>query len=63
LQYIAEEHNSKSSYLFAIRNVENRLIGVLVVDYTGRKKTITVDDIIKLRVEATKLGGVLTKHI
>ena len=63
LKYIAEEHNSKSSYLFAIRNVENRLIGVLVVDYTGRKKTLTADDVIKLRLEATKLGGVLTKHI
>jgi hypothetical protein len=63
LKYIAEENGTKSSYIFAIRTVENRLIGLLGIDYTTRKKTLDSEDIIKLRLEATKLGGVLMSQL
>jgi hypothetical protein len=63
LKYIAEENGTKSSYIFAIRTVENRLIGLLGIDYTTRKKTLDSEDIIELRLEATKLGGVLMSQL
>lgn len=63
LKYVAEEHGSKSSYLFAIRNVENRMIGVVGLDYTARKKKLEATDVTLLRLEATKLGGVLASHL
>jgi hypothetical protein len=59
LKYVAEEHSSKSSYLFSIRSMEDRLIGILVVEYTSRKKNLTDAELFELRLEATKIGGVL----
>lgn len=63
LKYVAEEHGSKSSYLFAIRNFENRMIGVVGLDYTSRKKKLDSNDITLLRLEATKIGGALMSHL
>lgn len=63
LKYVAEENGSKSSYLFAIRNVENRMIGIVGLDYTARKKKLDATDVTLLRLEATKLGGVLASHL
>jgi hypothetical protein len=63
LKYVAEEHGSKSSYLFAIRNFENRMIGVVGLDYTTHKKKLESTDVMLLRLEATKIGGVLMSHL
>jgi hypothetical protein len=63
LKYIAEETGTKSSYLFAIRAVDDRLIGVLGVDYTSRKRTLDQEQIINFRIVAATLGGVLMNHL
>lgn len=63
LKYTAEECNTKSSYLFAIRNVKGKMIGVLAVEYTGRKRKISDEDIIELRLKANTLGGVIMSHL
>lgn len=63
LKYVAEEHGSKSAYSFAIRNVEDRLIGVLTIAYTDRRKKLSSDDIVRLRLISTKLGGVIMSHL
>jgi len=59
LKHIAEETECKSSYLFAIRNIEDRFIGVLGVDYTKELKNLDEDEINRLAIEATSIGGVL----
>jgi hypothetical protein len=59
LKYVAEEHSSKSSYLFSIRTMDDRLIGIMAVEYTSKKKQLTEKETIELRLEATKIGGVL----
>ena len=63
LKYIAEETGSKSSYLFGIRTVDNKLIGVLGIEYTARKKSLDSTQIVNFRLEAAKLGGVLMSHL
>ena len=63
LKYVAETHKSKSSYLFAIRNVDNRLIGVIGIDYTEKTKKLDPLDVTLLKLEATKIGGVLMSHL
>lgn len=63
LKYVAEEHGAKSSYLFAIRNVENRMIGIVGLDYTKEIRKLDPTEITLLRLEATKIGGVLTSHL
>lgn len=63
LKYIAEETGCKSSYLFAIKTIEDKFIGVLSVDYTKDKRSLTVEEIIHLQVHASSIGGVLMSYL
>jgi hypothetical protein len=63
LKYIAEENGTRSSYLFAIKNPEGRIIGVLGIEYTGRKKELEHATIQELKFSAATLGGVLMNHL
>jgi hypothetical protein len=59
LKYIAETHGNKSSYLFAIKSIENKFIGYLVVDFTKRKTKLDVNSIAHISNHAYAIGGVL----
>lgn len=59
LKYIAEESGCKSGYLFAIKTLDDKFIGVLGLDYTKKKVKLSADDINHLSVHASALGGAL----
>jgi hypothetical protein len=59
LKYIAEDTGCKSGYLFAIKSIEDKFVGVLGVDFTKRKTALSGDVIQDLLVDASSLGGVL----
>ncbi len=63
LKYVAEETQCKSGYLFAIKTIDNKFIGVLGLDYTKRKYKLDVESLKLLQVYATSLGGVLMTHL
>ena len=63
LRYIAEETGCKSGYLFAIKTIDDKFIGVLVIDYTKRKTKLDMESINHLQVHASSLGGVLMNHL
>jgi hypothetical protein len=63
LKYVAEESNCKSSYLFAIKTIEEKFIGVLSVDFTKRKTKLDADSINHLQNHATAIGGVLMTYL
>jgi hypothetical protein len=63
LKYTAQETGSKSTYIFGIRDINNKLIGTLGLDYTKRKKHLDQDDIQMLEIEAAQIGGVLHNHL
>ena len=63
LKYIAEESNCKSSFLFAIKTIEDKFIGVLSVDYTKRKTKLDSESINHLQNHATSIGGVLMTYL
>ena len=63
LKYIAEESGCKSSYLFAIKSIDDKFIGTLGLDYTKRKNKLDMESINHLQVHATSLGGVLMSHL
>ena len=63
LKYTAQETGSKSTYMFGIRDINNKLIGMLGVDYTRRKKYLDQEDIQVLEIEAAQIGGVLHSHL
>jgi hypothetical protein len=63
LKYVAEESNCKSSYLFAIKTIEEKFIGVLSVDFTKRKTRLDIESINHLQNHATAIGGVLMTYL
>jgi hypothetical protein len=63
LKYIADESGSKSGYLFAIKTIDEKFIGIMGVDYTKRKTKLDMEAINHLEVHATSIGGVLMNHL
>lgn len=63
LKYIAEESGCKSGYLFSIKTIDQKFIGILGVDYTKKKTNLNLEKINELEVSATSLGGVLMTHL
>lgn len=63
LKYIAEESGCLSSYLFSIKSIDDKFIGVLGIDYT--KNIVKLDDEIinNVMIHASSLGGVLMNHL
>ena len=59
LKYIAEENGCKSGYMFAIKSIDDKFIGILGVDYTRRKNVLSEEELNILLIEATTVGGVL----
>jgi hypothetical protein len=63
LKYIAEDTGCKSGYLFAIKCIEGRFIGMLGIDYTKKKTKLNDESITSLLVQSTSVGGVLMSHL
>ena len=59
LKYVAEESNCKSGYLFAIKTIDDKFIGVLGVDFTKKKTRLDQEDVNHLMVHSSSLGGAL----
>lgn len=63
LKYVAEESGCKSAYLFAIKTIDEKFIGILGIDFTKRKTKLDEKTITQLKVSATSLGGVLMDNL
>lgn len=63
LKYIAEDAGSKSSYMFAIKTIDNKFIGVMTLDFTRKRIQLDHDQINILHNHATAIGGVLNTHL
>jgi len=63
LKYVAEETGCKSSYLFAIKTIEDKFIGILSVEFTKRKTRLNMEDINHLQNHASSIGGVLMTYL
>lgn len=63
LRNAAEASGSKSSYLFSVKTIEGKFIGILGVDYTKRKTKLSPEECNLLLIQATSIGGVLMNHL
>lgn len=63
LKYIASELGCKSSYLFAIKSIDGKFIGILGLDYTTRKTKLTEEQLNNIFAQASSIGGVLMTHL
>ena len=61
LKYIAEVHECKSQYLFAIKTIEGKFVGILGIDFVKEPTYLLTEEINKTLVEATSIGGVLNQ--
>lgn len=63
LRYAAEETGCKSGYLFAIKSIEGKFIGVLGLDYTKKKVKLDHDTTNGVMIDVSSIGGVLMNHL
>ena len=63
LKYIGQESGCKSAYLFAIKTIEDKFIGVLSVEYTKEVVRLDMESINHLQVHASSIGGVLMSYL
>lgn len=63
LKYIAEDNGCKSSYLFSIKTIEDKFIGVLGLDYAKKKTKLDLESLYRLEIHASAIGGVLNGHL
>ena len=59
LKYIAEDTGCKSGYLFAIKSIDDKFVGILGMDFAKKKTKLDVDDISHMTNYSATLGGVL----
>lgn len=63
LKYLAEDTNCKSGYLFSIKTIDDKFIGVLGLDFTKRKTKLDMESINHISNHAASIGGVLMGHL
>lgn len=63
LKYIAGEAESKSTYMLAIKTIDDKFIGTLCISYTKRKTKLTEEQVLQLLNHATAIGGVLNVQL
>ena len=59
LKYIAEDTGCKSGYLFAIKSIDDKFVGIFGLDFTKKKVKLSEEDINHILVMVSTLGGVL----
>ena len=59
LRYLAEETGCKSSYMFALKNIDGKMIGVLSAEATKRKKELSDESYENLKTHAAQIGVLL----
>jgi hypothetical protein len=63
LKDIADTNGCKSGYLFAIKTIDDKFIGVLGIDYTKDITKLDNDVINNIMIQVSSLGGVLMNHL
>jgi hypothetical protein len=62
LKYLADDTGCKSGYLFAIKTIDDKFIGILGLDYTKETRFLDDEEINDLENFTSSLGGVLVKE-
>jgi hypothetical protein len=63
LKYIAEDTGCKSGYLFAIKTIDDKFIGVLGLDFTKNQTVLDMESVNHISNHAASIGGVLMNHL
>ena len=58
-KYVADEIGAKSDYIFALKSLEGKFVGILGISYTKRKHTLSTEDVHEIETHAAAIGSVL----
>ena len=59
LKYVADEIGAKSDYIFALKALDGKFVGILGISYTKRKHTLSTEDVHEIETHAAAIGSVL----
>lgn len=62
LKGLTRDTDARSSYIVAIKSIDNKFMGVLAIDYIKKKRFLSEDKIKDLQNNATSIAGELSKH-
>jgi hypothetical protein len=63
LRYLAEETGCRSSYMFALKNIDGKMIGVFSAEATKRKKDLSDEEYDSLKTHAAQIGVLLDTYL
>lgn len=63
LKYMSMGCDTHSAYMFALKNIEGKFIGVLGIEYLKLDTPLSDEEINKLQIKATQLGVYLNGHL
>ena len=63
LRYIAGETGVKSCYMFALKSIESKMIGVLSIEFVKDKAEISHEDLEQLHVYAGQIGVLIDTYL
>ena len=63
LRYIAGETGVKSCYMFALKSIESKMIGVLSIEFVKNKAEISHEDLEQLHVYAGQIGVLIDTYL
>ena len=55
--------NVKSTYMFPIYNIKDEFIGIVGMDYVGKKKDLKEKELTEIDLEISTIGGVLNNYL
>lgn len=58
-KYVADEIGAKSDYIFALKALDGKFVGILGISYTKRKHTLSTEDVHEIETHAAAIGSVL----
>jgi hypothetical protein len=61
--YQADGPSCKSVYLFAIKGLDNRIIGIMGVHYVGKKHKFTQNEWIFIRQKIGAIGNLMANYL
>lgn len=63
LKYLADELGTKSTYMFAIKTIDDKFIGIFSIEFTKKKTKLDIETVNLLFNHATAIGGVINNHL
>ena len=59
---INKDGDEKSTYMVAIKSIDNKFLGMLGISYIKKKRVLSEERIQNLQIHAATIGSVLSKH-